>query len=57
MIATTLILLLVLIGMSIPVGAVLGIMGLILDPLYSSLPLTRAMGELAVIMRVSSDAE
>ncbi|OYX89969.1 MAG: hypothetical protein B7Y84_03005 [Azorhizobium sp. 32-67-21] len=47
MIATTLILLLVLIGLSIPVGAALGVLGLILDPLYSFLPLTRAMGELA----------
>jgi len=46
-IATTLILLLVLIGLSIPVGAALGVMGLILDPAFSSLPLTRAMGELA----------
>lgn len=47
MIATTLILLLVLIGLSIPVGAALGVMGLILDPLYSMLPLTRGIGELA----------
>ncbi|MEI2414664.1 TRAP transporter large permease [Orrella sp. JC864] len=47
MIATSLILLLVLIGASIPVGAALGVLGLILDPLYSMLPLTRAMGELA----------
>lgn len=47
MIATTLILLLVLIGLSIPVGAALGVLGLILDPLYSFLPLSRAIGELA----------
>jgi len=47
MILTTLILLLTLIGLSIPVGAALGVLGLILDPLYSMLPLTRAMGELA----------
>lgn len=47
MIATALILLLVLIGISIPVGAALGVLGLILDPLYSMLPLTRAIGELA----------
>ena len=47
MIATALILLLVLIGISIPVGAALGILGLILDPLYSMLPLARAMGELS----------
>ncbi|TCT07755.1 TRAP transporter large permease [Aquabacter spiritensis] len=47
MVATTLILLLVLIGLSIPVGAALGVLGLILDPLYSFLPLTRGIGELA----------
>jgi len=47
MIATSLILLLVLIGISIPVGAALGVLGLILDPLYSMLPLTRAIGEVS----------
>jgi len=47
MITTTLILLLVLIGASIPVAAALGVLGLILDPLYSFLPLSRAMGELS----------
>jgi len=47
MIATALILLLVLIGLSIPVGAALGLLGLTLDPLFSSLPLTRAIGELS----------
>ena len=47
MIATSLILLLVLLGISIPVAAALGVLGLILDPLYSSLPLQRAMGEMA----------
>jgi tripartite ATP-independent transporter DctM subunit len=47
MIATTLILLLVLIGLSIPVGAALGVLGLVLDPAFSMLPLTRAIGELA----------
>jgi tripartite ATP-independent transporter DctM subunit len=47
MIATALVLLLVLIGLSIPVGAALGVLGLLLDPLYSMLPLSRAMGELA----------
>lgn len=46
MIATALVLLLVLIGISIPVGAALGVLALILDPLYSMLPLTRAMGEI-----------
>jgi tripartite ATP-independent transporter DctM subunit len=47
MVATALILLLVLVGLSIPVGAALGVLGLVLDPLYSMLPLTRAIGELA----------
>lgn len=47
MIATTLVLLLVLLGLSIPVGAALGVLGLILDPLYSMLPLTRAIGEVS----------
>ena len=47
MIATAMILLLVLIGLSIPVGAALGVLGLLLDPLFSMLPLTRAIGELA----------
>lgn len=47
MIATTLILLLVLIGLSIPVAAALGVLGLVLDPTFSMLPLTRAIGELA----------
>lgn len=46
MIPTSLILLLVLIGISIPVGAALGLLGLILDPLFSMLPLTRALGEI-----------
>lgn len=45
MIATSLTLLLVLIGISIPVGAALGGLGLILDHLYSFLPLSRALGE------------
>jgi tripartite ATP-independent transporter DctM subunit len=47
MIATTMVLLLVLLGLSIPVGAALGVLGLILDPLYSMLPLTRAIGEVS----------
>ena len=47
MIAVALILLLVLIGLSIPVAAALGVLGLLLDPLYSMLPLSRAMGEMA----------
>ena len=47
MITTALVALLVLIGLSIPVGAALGLLGLILDPLYSMLPLTRAIGEVS----------
>lgn len=47
MIATTLVLLLVLLGISIPVGAALGVLGLLLDALYSMLPLTRAIGEVS----------
>lgn len=47
MIATTMVTLLVLLGLSIPVGAALGVLGLILDPLYSMLPLTRAIGEVS----------
>ena len=47
MIATSLILLLVLLGISIPVAAALGVLGLLLDSLFSSLPLKRAMGEMA----------
>jgi tripartite ATP-independent transporter DctM subunit len=47
MITTALVLLLVLLGLSIPVGAALGALGLILDPLYSMLPLSRAIGEIS----------
>ena len=47
MVSTALILLLVLLGLSIPVGAALGVLGMILDPLYSMLPLTQAMGEVS----------
>ena len=47
MIATAMTILLVLIGLSIPVGAALGVLGLVLDPLYSMLPLSRALGELS----------
>jgi tripartite ATP-independent transporter DctM subunit len=46
-IATTLVLLLVLIALAIPVAAALGVLGLSLDWIYSSLPLSRAMGEIA----------
>ena len=47
MTAVAVVLLLVLIGLSIPVAASLGVLGLLLDPLYSMLPLSRAMGEMA----------
>jgi len=47
MLKTTLILLFLLIGLSIPVAAALGLLGLILDQAFSFLPLHRAMGELA----------
>ncbi|MDR1709241.1 MAG: TRAP transporter large permease [Candidatus Accumulibacter sp.] len=47
MIASTLILLLALIGIGIPVAAALGVLALMMDPLYSMLPLTRAMGVMA----------
>lgn len=47
MISTTLITLLVLLGLSVPVGAALGLLGLVLDPLYSMLPLAGAMGEIS----------
>ncbi|MDR0440762.1 MAG: TRAP transporter large permease [Candidatus Accumulibacter sp.] len=47
MITTTLIVLVVLIGLSIPIAAALGVTALILDPLYSMLPLTRGMGDVA----------
>jgi len=47
MIATAVLILLVFVGLSIPVAAALGVLGLILDPLFSMLPLSRAMGELA----------
>lgn len=47
MVSTALILLLLLLGLSIPVGAALGVLGMILDPLFSMLPLTQAMGEVS----------
>ncbi|WP_029002199.1 TRAP transporter large permease [Azohydromonas australica] len=47
MIPVSMALLLVLIGLSIPVGVALGSLGLILDQGYSMLPLAGAMGELA----------
>tara|TARA_B110000208_G_scaffold69623_1_gene89816 strand:- start:26313 stop:27596 length:1284 start_codon:yes stop_codon:yes gene_type:complete len=47
MLKTTLLLLFVLIALSIPVAASLGLLGLILDKVYAFMPLHRAMGELA----------
>jgi tripartite ATP-independent transporter DctM subunit len=46
-IATTLVLLLALIALAVPVAAALGVLGLSLDAIFSSLPLSRAMGEIA----------
>lgn len=47
MLKTTLLLLFLLIGLSIPVAASLGLLGLILDQVFAFLPLHRAMGDLA----------
>lgn len=47
MLKTSLFLLLILIALSLPVAAALGILGLILDQMYAFLPLHRAMGEVA----------
>lgn len=47
MIGVTLIILLSLLALAIPVAAVLGVLGLSLSALYSPLPLTLAMGEMA----------
>ncbi|GAB4293817.1 MAG: TRAP transporter large permease [Roseovarius sp.] len=47
MLSTALVLLLALIGLSIPVAAALGVLGLVLDAAFSFMPLHRAMGEIA----------
>ena len=47
MLKTSLFLLLILIALSLPIAAALGILGLILDQMYAFLPLHRAMGEVA----------
>ncbi len=47
MLVTTLILLLALLALALPVAAAIGVLGLILDRMYSTLPLTLAMGEVA----------
>ena len=46
MIATTLLLLVVLLALSVPVAAVMGVLGLALNQFYASMPLHRAMGEI-----------
>lgn len=47
MLATSLILLLVLLALALPVGAALGTLGLLLDKIYSQMPLSLALGEVA----------
>jgi len=47
MLGTTLLLLLVLLAIGLPVAATLGVLAFALDGLYSSMPLTRALGEIA----------
>ncbi|MBM3523040.1 MAG: TRAP transporter large permease subunit, partial [Alphaproteobacteria bacterium] len=47
MIAVALAVLIVLLALSIPVAAALGMLGLALDALYSRMPLTMIMGELS----------
>jgi tripartite ATP-independent transporter DctM subunit len=46
MLATTLMLLVVLLAMSVPVAAVMGVLGLALNQFFSAMPLQRAMGEI-----------
>jgi C4-dicarboxylate transporter, DctM subunit len=46
MIATTLLLLIVLLALSVPVAAVMGVLGLALNQFYAVMPLHRAMGEI-----------
>lgn len=46
-IGVSLVLLLVLLGLCIPVGAALGVLGLSLDQIFSAMPLSKAMGEMA----------
>lgn len=53
MLATTLILLIVLLAMSVPVAGVMGVLGLALNHFYSAMPLDRAMGE--IIWNASSE--
>ena len=53
MLATTLLLLIVLLALSVPVAAVMGVLGLALNQFYASMPLHRAMGE--IIWNASSE--
>ena len=46
MLATALLLLLFLLALSVPVAAVMGVLGIALDNFYSFMPLQRAMGEI-----------
>lgn len=46
MLATTLLLLIVLLAISVPVAAVMGVLGLALNQFFSAMPLHRAMGEI-----------
>ena len=46
MLATTSLLLIVLLALSVPVAAVMGVLGLALNQLFASMPLHRAMGEI-----------
>jgi tripartite ATP-independent transporter DctM subunit len=46
MILTAILVLLVMLALSVPVAAVLGTLGLVLDRIYSVLPLSRALGEI-----------
>jgi tripartite ATP-independent transporter DctM subunit len=47
MLATTLIMLIVLLALALPVAAALGMLGLLLDQLYAKMPLSLALGEIA----------
>ena len=53
MIVTTLMLLIVLLALSVPVAAVMGVLGLALNQFYASMPLHRAMGE--IVWNASSE--
>jgi tripartite ATP-independent transporter DctM subunit len=53
MLATTLFLLIVLLALSVPIAAVMGVLGLALNQFFASMPLHRAMGE--IIWNASSE--